>query len=94
MTESCTRCGQRLLLLRPGRTVCERCRLNPADTPARPATAPVARQPSTCAGCGTDSFAIADGHCMPCRHALGLAARQHGDMSDESWRQLALGYDH
>ena len=93
MTESCTRCGQRLLLLRPGRTVCERCRLNPADTPARPATAPVARQPSTCAGCGTDSFALADGHCMPCRHVLGLDARP-GDMSDESWKQLARGYDH
>jgi len=75
MTESCTRCGQRLLLLRPGRTVCERCRLNPpADTPARPAAPANARQPGTCAGCGTASFAIADDHCMSCRHALGIAA--------------------
>ena len=92
-TGDCTRCGQRLLLLHPGRTVCERCRLNRAPTPAPPAAAP-ARQPSTCAGCGTASFAIADDHCMPCRHALGLDARQSGDMSDESWKQLARGYDH
>ena len=94
MTESCTGCGQRLLLLRPGRTVCERCRLNPADTPARSAAPPAARQPGTCTGCGTSSFAVADDHCMPCRHALGLDVRQPADMSDESWRQLAAGYDH
>jgi len=31
---------------------------------------------------------------MPCRHALGLDVRQPADMSDESWRQLAAGYDH
>ena len=74
MTESCTRCGQRLLLLRPARTVCERCRLNPADTPARSAAPPAARQPSTCAECGTESHAITAGHCMRCRHVLGLAS--------------------
>jgi ribosomal protein L37E len=68
----CARCGQRLLLSRPGRTVCERCRLNPAGTPARPAATPTVRQPSTCAGCGAESFAIADGHCMTCRHTLGM----------------------
>ena len=73
MTENCTRCGQRLLLLRPDRSVCERCRLNPAGTAARPA-APPARQPSTCTQCGAESFAIADGHCMSCRHTLGIAA--------------------
>ena len=73
MTESCTRCGQRLLLPHPGRSVCERCRLNPAGTAALPAAPSNARQPGTCAGCGTESFAIADGHCMTCRHILGIA---------------------
>ena len=69
----CSRCGQQLLLSRPGRTVCERCRLNPTAMPARPTAPPTVRQPGTCAGCGTESFAIADSHCMTCRHTLGIA---------------------
>lgn len=36
VVESCTRCGQHILLLRPGRDTCERCRLELDDAAARP----------------------------------------------------------
>jgi hypothetical protein len=70
----CTRCGQPLLLAQPGRTVCERCRLDrpvpvPITVPARPL--PV---PSVCGGCGKTTYVIADGRCMTCRAATSPAS--------------------
>ena len=89
----CKRCSQKLLLLAPGRDVCERCRMGRT---ASPETASVEQavalelEPTPCAGCGrttvegheTLRLALADGYCLRCRvdshHLADHAAHPSG----------------
>ena len=73
---NCIRCGQKLLLLAPGREVCERCRMGRSRLPgpANVASAPVEEKPAVpCAGCGRTTtdiggpLPLADGYCLSCR---------------------------
>jgi hypothetical protein len=64
---ACDSCGQELLITRPDRTSCERCRLGRTPTPI-PTPTPPPDLREVCAGCGRLT-ALADGHCLTCRHA-------------------------
>lgn len=78
----CPACAAQSWAIVDGR--CLRCRTDPADlepaAPARPAWRPTPQvtverpmpNPGVCAGCGEESWAMAEGHCMACRHRLGM----------------------